>query len=439
MARKTTRRIEPQFGAPAPVDEIAAADDDRRARSGGDNRAGGGQKRRSGRKKPKKTARDRKSRSFLGRSFRSILYLGFACCVWGVVAVAGLVAYYAAELPGASEWKVPDRPPNIQILAVDGRLIGNRGDTGGEAVRIAELPPYVPNAVIAIEDRRFRSHFGIDPVGLMRAVAKNLFAGGVVEGGSTLTQQLAKNMFLTPERSLKRKVQEVVLSRLAGDEILQGRDPGDVPEPGLFRLRRLRDRRRRQHLFQDRSAQPDARRRRRCSPACFPPRAATRRTAIRMQHTSAQTLVLAAMTDAGFITADEAKNARDNPPAAGDYKKSGSGNYIADWVMDVLPYHVGTIEQDVVVETTVDLNLQKEAEEAVASTIAAERREIRHRRGRDRRARRHRRGARDGWRPLLRREPVQPRRRCAPSARLGIQAFRLSDARSRSLAIAPTR
>ena len=94
MARKTTRRIEPRFGAPAPVDEIAAADDDRRARSGGDNRAGGGQKRRSGRKKPKKTARDRKSRSFLGRSFRSILYLGFACCVWGVIAVAGLVAYY---------------------------------------------------------------------------------------------------------------------------------------------------------------------------------------------------------------------------------------------------------------------------------------------------------------------------------------------------------
>ena len=79
-------------------------------------------------------------------------------------------------------------------------------------MRISELPPYVPNAVIAIEDRRFRSHFGVDPVGLMRAVTKNLYAGGVVEGGSTLTQQLAKNMFLTPERSLKRKVQEVVLS-----------------------------------------------------------------------------------------------------------------------------------------------------------------------------------------------------------------------------------
>ena len=143
-----------------------------------------------------------------------------------ILAVAAIVGYYAAQLPGASEWQVPDRPPNIQILAVDGRLIGNRGDTGGETVRIEQLPDYVPEAVIAIEDRRFRSHFGVDPVGLVRAVAKNAFAGGVVEGGSTLTQQLAKNMFLTPERSLKRKVQEVVLAvwletKYSKDEILE--------------------------------------------------------------------------------------------------------------------------------------------------------------------------------------------------------------------------
>jgi penicillin-binding protein 1A len=100
--------------------------------------------------------------------------------LWGVIAVAGVVGYYAAQLPGASEWKVPDRPPNIQILAVDGTLIGNRGDTGGESVRIEQLPPHVPNAVIAIEDRRFRSHFGVDPIGLTRAAVKNYTAGGMV-------------------------------------------------------------------------------------------------------------------------------------------------------------------------------------------------------------------------------------------------------------------
>ena len=148
-------------------------------------------------------------------------------CIWAGIAGAGLIAYYAAELPGASEWRVPDRPPNIQILAVDGtpdrqsRRHGRRDRSAS-----TELPDYVPNAVIAIEDRRFRSHFGVDPVGLMRAVARNAFAGDVVQGGSTLTQQLAKNMFLTPERSLKRKVQEVMLAvwletKYSKDEILE--------------------------------------------------------------------------------------------------------------------------------------------------------------------------------------------------------------------------
>src|SRR5205809_902804 len=100
-----------------------------------------------------------------------------------------------------------DAPRQANARPVRAAPPANRRDTGGEAVHLNELPSYVPNAVIAIEDRRFRSHFGVDPVGLLRAVAKNVFAGGVVEGGSTLTQQLAKNMFLTPERSLKRKVQ----------------------------------------------------------------------------------------------------------------------------------------------------------------------------------------------------------------------------------------
>ena len=157
---------------------------------------------------------------------------------------SALIAYFAAELPGASEWRVPDRPPNIQILAVDGALIGNRGDTGGESVRICAScrpmcrMPSSPSrtgasARISASTRSAST----------RAVAKNVFAGGVVEGGSTLTQQLAKNMFLTPERSLKRKVQEVVLAVWLETQILQGPDPGDVSEPRLFRLGRLWHRR----------------------------------------------------------------------------------------------------------------------------------------------------------------------------------------------------
>ncbi len=118
------------------------------------------------------------------------------------------------------------RPPNVKIVAANGELLANRGDTGGEAVRLEQLPPYLPNAVIAIEDRRFRSHFGVDPVGLARAVYTNFTSGRLQQGGSTLTQQLAKNLFLEQDRTIKRKIQELVLAfwleaEYSKDEILE--------------------------------------------------------------------------------------------------------------------------------------------------------------------------------------------------------------------------
>src|SRR5690606_39544687 len=98
-----------------------------------------------------------------------------------------------------------------KIVSVDGRMLANRGMTGGEAVGLHEMSPYIPQAVMAIEDRRFYSHFGVDPIGLARAMTANVLHGRFHQGGSTLTQQLAKNLFLKPDRTLERKVQEVLL------------------------------------------------------------------------------------------------------------------------------------------------------------------------------------------------------------------------------------
>lgn len=371
-SRKSQKRIEPQFGGGEAADR-AAAEEDFPADVPLSPRAAKPAKRKAaGRKTKKTTARERRRRrSPLVRFFRGIFYWGLVFSFWGVIGVMGIIAYFAAELPGANEWKVPDRPPNIQILAVDGSLIGNRGDTGGEAVRVSELPPYVPNAVIAIEDRRFRSHFGVDPVGLLRAVATNVFAGRVAQGGSTLTQQLAKNMFLTPERSLKRKVQEVILSvwletKFTKDQILEMYLNRVYFGSGAYGI----DAAAKTYFNTDPRQLTLAQAATLAGVLPAPSRYAPNKNPDAAHQR--QVLVLAAMTDAGFITADEAKNAKDNPPPAADYHLSASGNYIADWVMDVLPYHVGTIEQDVVVETTVDLNLQKEAEEAVSSMLDSE-------------------------------------------------------------------
>lgn len=131
------------------------------------------------------------------------------------------------ELPqgSAALWEVR-REPAVTILDADGRTLTVRGPLYAQAVTLDELPAYVPQAFIAIEDARFYEHEGVDRRGLLRAMMVNLRAGEIEQGGSTLTMQLIKNLVLTPERTIRRKVQEIRLAlaledRLAKDEILE--------------------------------------------------------------------------------------------------------------------------------------------------------------------------------------------------------------------------
>jgi penicillin-binding protein 1A len=371
MARgRENGRIEPSFGRSG--GGLAVTPEDRPgAPAKGARRGKERASKRAARGKAKGRSASSNRRSLVGWLFRRTLYWGLILCIWLGIGAAGVVAYYGAQLPGASEWKVPERPPNIQILANDGRLIGNRGDTGGEMVRIEQLPAYVPNAVIAIEDRRFRSHFGLDPIGLLRAAVQNFTSGDVVQGGSTLTQQLAKNMFLTPERSLKRKVQEVVLAvwletKYSKDEILEMYLNRVYFGSGAYGIDAAARR------YFDREASeltlPQAAMLAGLLPA--PSRYSPNRNPEAARQRAA--LVLSAMRAAGFISAEQFAEAHDNPAKAASLHMSRSENYVADWVMDVLPFHVGSIERDVVVETTVDLRLQEYAARALVDTLDAE-------------------------------------------------------------------
>ena len=157
------------------------------------------ERRAAGRERARKSDRKKKRRrgSLFGPLVRGGLLLG----LWAGIACAGLVAYEASKLPPIDQLAIPKRPPNIAITAQDGSLLANRGDTGGAAVKIAELPAYLPKAFVAIEDRRFYTHFGVDPVGIGRAIVSNVVLHRSTQGGSTLTQQLAKNVFLTQERT----------------------------------------------------------------------------------------------------------------------------------------------------------------------------------------------------------------------------------------------
>src|SRR5258706_3463781 len=159
------------------------------------------------------------------RRRRSWPYLLAIVTAWGLIFGAVFFSRFLSDLPDVRAMMASGPSHDITILDDKGRVIAQRGMTHGAIVDVAALPPYVANAFIAIEDRRFRDHLGIDPVGLARAALDNMKAGHVVQGGSTLTQQLAKNLFLDPDRTFERKLQEAVLalyleSRYSKDQIL---------------------------------------------------------------------------------------------------------------------------------------------------------------------------------------------------------------------------
>ncbi len=213
--KRSSKRVEPRF------DDSPRSWGDEDLRADPEDRPG--PRKASGKKSgSRRRAAARPRRSLLGR----LAYWSFVFAIWGFIGVAGLFAYYASQLPPIDQLAIPKRPPNIAILGVDGSLLANRGDTGGAAVHLSELPPYLPKAFIAIEDRRFYQHFGIDPIGISRAVVRDVTGVGGMQGGSTLTQQLAKNLFLTQERTLSRKIQEAILAlwlerKYSKDQILE--------------------------------------------------------------------------------------------------------------------------------------------------------------------------------------------------------------------------
>jgi len=324
---------------------------------------GGGRplRRGSGPKKAK-----RKGRSLLGKLF----YAGVVLCLWGVIAVGGVVAYYASQLPPIDQLTVPKRPPNIAIMANDGSLITNRGETGGRTVTLKELPPYLPKAFVAIEDRRFYDHFGIDPMGIARAVYRNLTHSGGLQGGSTLTQQLAKNLFLTQERTASRKIQEAILAlwlerNYSKDQILELYLNRVYFGAGAYGVEAAAQR------YYGKSARNVS-----LSEAAVlaglvqsPSRLAPNRNPEGAK--ARGQLVIAAMSELGFVTPDMTKTALGQPAEPVRPNGAGSANYAADYVMDVLDDFVGTIDTDIAVFTTIDPGLQAAAERVLVDELNA--------------------------------------------------------------------
>ncbi len=141
-----------------------------------------------------------------------LLRWGFIASVWLTLAAAVMVLWFSRDIPRPESALDAARRPSLTLEDRSGHIIAIFGDLVGEPLRLKDFPKSLPEAVVAVEDRRFWHHFGIDPIGLMRALFVNITAGRVVQGGSTLTQQVAKTLFLTNARTTKRKVQELLLT-----------------------------------------------------------------------------------------------------------------------------------------------------------------------------------------------------------------------------------
>ncbi|MEY3552520.1 MAG: hypothetical protein RL735_868 [Pseudomonadota bacterium] len=311
----------------------------------------------------RKRRKDRRRRSFLGAA----LYWGFVASIWAGIIVTGVIAWHAMQLPPIDRLAVPKRPPNIAILGDHGRLLANRGDTGGAAIRLDDLPAYAPKAFIAIEDRRFHDHWGIDPIGIARAMVRNMSGQGAVQGGSTITQQLAKNLFLTQERTMSRKIQEAILAlwleqKYSKDQILELYLNRVYFGSGAYGIEAAA----RKYFGHGAHQISLAEAAMLAGLMKAPTRLAPNRNLAAATERANQ--VIMAMAQERHITDGMAKIAI-AAPATVSRQTNGSINYAADYVMDVLDETIGAIDQDIVVTTTLSLAQQAAAESALTEEL----------------------------------------------------------------------
>ncbi len=319
--------------------------------------------------KGKATTRSRRKRAKVARPlWKRLLMWGAVVGIWALLMVGGLVLWYARDLPDIDRLAKQTRAASVTLVAADGSPIAHYGDLYGKSLSVKEMSPWLPKAVMAIEDRRFYDHFGIDLWGLARALFVNISQGELRQGGSTITQQLAKNLFLTPERSLKRKIQEAILAiqlerRYSKDQILAlylnrvylgaGTYGVDAAAERYFG-KSARD----LTLYESAVIAGLLKAPSRYNPANDAAGADARAK-----------VVLDAMVEGDFVTAAAAAQAfaaKSNGAPPG-YDR---GHFFADWALTQAGGYLGQLQRDVVVQTTLDPRLQAIAETALAEVLA---------------------------------------------------------------------
>lgn len=305
-------------------------------------------------------------------ALRAATVLALFAGLSGAIVLSLAFIYYTIRFPDPSALRQRDKAPVVRVLAADGSLLAERGEAY-DFMPFDLLPRHVINAVVATEDRRFFDHWGVDPIGIARAGFANLKAGRYAQGGSTLTQQLAKNLFLTSERSLRRKIEELMLAlwlevRLSKQDIAELYLNRVYFGGGAYGIEAA------SHRYFGKSARsltvaeaavlagllkaPS-----RYSPANSPVLARAR-----------SQVVMKRMLDAGYITKGEEAAMRRRPVRFARHAnaREAGAQYAVEFVLDRLPPVVGPNTGELVVHTTIDAGLQRAAQAAVEQMLAAE-------------------------------------------------------------------
>ncbi|HYJ83865.1 MAG TPA: PBP1A family penicillin-binding protein [Allosphingosinicella sp.] len=298
------------------------------------------------------------------RAWYNPLRWGWKRIVLALLALFMLIVAWLAITAPLSKSLQPIAAPSLTLVSVEGTPIARRGADIREPVKIADLPKHVPNAFIAIEDKRFHSHLGISVRGIARAAWRNLGAGGVREGGSTITQQLAKISFLSADRTAARKAQEVLIAFwleawLTKEEILERYLSNVYLGDNTYGLRAAS-----WHYF---SVPPEK---------LTVPQAAMLAGMVKAPSRLAPTrnyklarergrVVIAAMIDQGFVTNADARRLKPARLRVERQKQVPTGTYFADWVLPMARARgeVGYGDQEV--QTTLESRMQKLALQTV--------------------------------------------------------------------------
>ena len=277
----------------------------------------------------------------------------------------GHASFIQSELPRLPEIK---RDPQITYLDRSGAVLGVRGGKFAPPANLAGLPGYVPAAFVAIEDRRFYEHAGVDPMGIARAIVADVTKGRAAQGASTITQQLARNLFLTNDRNLERKATEALyaiqLERTYSKQQILGLYLSRAYfGEGAYGIEaasaRYFNKPARALTIREAAILAAVMK----APNTYNPVASAEKSAERTR------LVLDAMVETGAITAGQRGAALAQEPKVYRSAPTAAAQYFIDWLDGQTRQAVGAPRQDLVVETTLDLPAEEAAADNVKATV----------------------------------------------------------------------